>query len=379
MTLECKLVGSITHIPASDWDALVQDAHPLLSHAFLSALEQFGCISKETGWMPHYLGVYEGKQLVGTMPLFQKLNSWGEFVFDHAWADAYHRYGLEYYPKLVAAIPFSPVLGQRLLAQKGREKPIYDALISAVMAELKGIPASSFHCLFPRDDELEALAKKQMMIRHDCQYHWHNHHYENFDAFLHTLSARKRKSIRRERRKVNEAGVTFRVLSGIQATSLDWQHFAHFYQLTYQRKWGQAIFSEDFFIHIAQTLGEQMVLVLADRDQQCIAGALMYRSNTMLYGRHWGCAEFVDGLHFEACYYQGIEICIQHGLTTFEPGAQGAHKLARGFEPTLTRSAHWVADERFRPAIMQFVKDEQAAVDEHIVGAGQHSAYKKAD
>lgn len=368
---------------AASWDALVCDHHPLLSHAFLSALEQFGAVSEETGWVAHHLLVYEvgdgASRLVGAMPLYQKFNSWGEFVFDHAWADAYHRYGLRYYPKLVNAIPFSPVFGQRLLAEAGRRQEVHDALWQKLQTELTAQGFSGYHCLFPVAEEHQFLLEKGAVARHDCQYHWHNQGYADFEAFLSGLSAKKRKNIRQERRKVANAGVTFRVLSGHQACEQDWANFHHFYQLIYDRKWGQAVFSLAFFQHIGKQLRERVVLVLADQGEQCIAGALMYRSDTTLYGRHWGCSEFVDGLHFETCYYQGIEYAIQQGLQVFEPGAQGEHKLARGFEPKLTRSAHWVADEQFRPAINQFVKDEKWAVEAHIAAVAQHSAYRQSD
>lgn len=378
--LKTRFITSLETVPAAAWDALVAGNHPLLSHTFLCALEKYGVVSEATGWVAQHLLAYDGDELVGAMPLYQKFNSWGEFVFDHAWADAFHRYGLNYYPKLVNATPFSPVFGQRLLAKKGIEQEVRTALLEAVLREASEQKTSGYHCLFPQADEHQFLLEQGLLPRHDCQYHWHNRGYQHFDEFLAELSTKKRKNIRQERRKLREAGVTFRVLSGGAASEDDWAHFHAFYERIYDRKWGQPVFSLAFFQHIGQALGEQVVLVLADDEtKRCIAGALMYRSDTTLYGRHWGCAEFVDGLHFETCYYQGIEYCIAHGLELFEPGAQGEHKLARGFEPVMTASAHWLADERFRPAVEQFSSDEKAAVQAHIEAAQQHSAYRRGE
>ncbi len=375
MNIEC--ISTLAEIPSQQWDALVKDNHPLLSHAFLYAMEQHGCLSYESGWIPRYLVVRDQGRLLAAMPLYEKHNSWGEFVFDHAWADAYARYGINYYPKLVSAIPFSPVFGQKLLLQAGREEELSALLLQALKQTCEQLEASSLHILFPLLEEQALFEQQGWLARHDCQYHWKNQNYHSFDDFLMTLTHKKRKNIRQERRKVHDSGISFRQLDGLTATTQDWQDFTHFYNLTYERKWGSPIFSQNFFEDVAGKLGSSMVLVLADRGEQCIAGALMYRSDTVLYGRHWGCTEYHPALHFEACYYQGIEYCIAQGIRLFEPGAQGEHKLARGFEPVRTHSAHWIQDQRFRPAIQQFCQQESDAVTQHIAAMLIHSPYKK--
>ncbi len=374
MKIEC--IESLGSIAPDDWDALRQDNHPLLSHAFLYAMEQHGCFSEQSGWRPRYLVVTEDDQLIAAVPLYEKTNSWGEFVFDHAWADAYARYGVAYYPKLVSAIPFSPVFGQKFLLQEGDEARLYPILLDALRQTAKQLNASSLHLLFPVDKEQAFLDEQNLLLRSDCQYHWRNRGYQNFDEFLEKLSRKKRKNIRQERRKIRDAGITFRRLNGLSASEEDWANFTHFYNLTYERKWGAPIFNLAFFQAVARALGEQMILVLADKEDNCIAGSLLYKSDSTLYGRHWGCSEYYDALHFETCYYQGIEICIEQGLEVFEPGAQGPHKIARGFEPVLTQSYHWLADERFIPAVAQFCKDESLSIQQHIRAVRLRSAYQ---
>lgn len=376
MAIELSSYPSIDCIDGQQWNALLVDNHPLLRHEVLLAMEAHQCIGEHTGWIPRYLCAIEDEVLLGAVPLFEKHNSWGEFVFDHAWADAYRRYGLNYYPKLVAGIPFSPVFGQKFLGVDERQQEVRGLLLQACMAVVQKLDASSIHYLFPTHDEQAFLEDKGLLARHDCHYHWSNKDYLSFDQFLACLSAKKRKNIRQERRKVAEAGVTVRRLNGLTASSEDWQDFCHFYALTYERKWGQPIFNQAFFESTASSLGERLLLVLGDLDGECVAAALMYRGDNVLYGRHWGCSERVDGLHFELCYYQGIEHCIEQGLAVFEPGAQGEHKVARGFNPVLTHSAHWIADPRFREPIEQFCLDEKVAVLEHIKRVEHHTAYK---
>lgn len=372
--LEC--ISTLGEIQPQAWDALVRDNHPLLSHAFLYGMEQHGCLSEASGWVPRYLVAHDQGRLVGAMPLYEKTNSWGEFVFDHAWADAYHRYGLSYYPKLVSAIPFSPVFGQKLLVERGHEQALYPLLLQGALKAAQQLHCSSLHVLFPLEYEQAFLVENGLLARHDCQYHWRNQGYAGFEGFLATLKTKKRKNIRQERRRVAAAGIRLRRLDGNSASRTDWADFTRFYNSTYERKWGAPIFNQPFFEAMAAALGERIILVLADDDQGCVAGALMYRSDRILYGRHWGCIRYHDALHFEVCYYQGIEYCIEHGLELFEPGAQGPHKLARGFEPTLTSSAHWLADSRFVPAVRQFCEDESSAVRHHIDRELRHSAYR---
>ena len=356
---------------------MVRDNNPFLRHEFLNAMERHGCVGEKFGWLPRHIGVYEDDLLIAAMPLYEKHNSYGEFVFDNAWADAYERAGRDYFPKLVSAIPYTPATGQRLLSLAGREEETWPLLLKTVLQLAESTGASSFHVLFPERNEHEFFQHEGLLSRHDCQFHWHNKNYKNFDDFLNRLVSRKRNNIRQERRKVVQADVNLRVLDGHNATPLDWQNFTRFYEQTFAEKWGIATFNLGFFQELAQTLPDQVVLVLADSGTACIAGALMYRSDTTLYGRHWGCIEHVDALHFEACYYQGIEYCIRHGLQSFEPGAQGEHKIARGFLPMLTRSSHWIADNNFHHPISNFVAHERQAVEEYMTQLESANPYKR--
>jgi predicted N-acyltransferase len=375
--LNVRIHNQITEIPAAAWNTLVRDRHPFLQHQFLAAMERHGCVGERFGWLPRHLAVYAEEALIGAMPLYEKYNSYGEFVFDHAWADAYQRAGLAYFPKLVSAVPYTPANGQRLLARSGREHEVFPALLQTALTLAERIGASGFHCLFPRWEESQYLAEAGLLSRHDCQYHWQNPGYRSFDEFLARLTAKKRKNIRQERRRVADSGVRLRVLDGNSAGERDWQDFSRFYNNTFREKWGMPTFNQGFFQDVATELPDQVVLVLADLDGSCIAGSLMYRSDHTLYGRHWGCDRQVDLLHFEACYYQGIEYCIEQGLRTFEPGAQGEHKIPRGFLPTLTRSSHWLVDARFHRPVTAFVEHEREAVAEHMAGLQTLSPYKQ--
>lgn len=376
--LTIKIHTAIADISPDDWNALVKDNNPFLRYEFLHALEQYECVSAKFGWLPRHIVIYEREKLIAAMPVYEKHNSYGEFVFDNAWADAWQRSGLQYYPKLVIAAPYTPATGQRLLVNHD-DVPKINAVLLDVLKELAHKSgASGVHILFPNPEEQSWLQQQNgFFARHDCQYHWFNQNYQTFDDFLATLTAKKRKNIRQERRRVERAGVTFRVLDGHTATDADWQQFDYFYQKTFDEKWGTATLNEAFFKAVAKALPEQIVLVMADQGNECIAGALMYRSNTTLYGRYWGCSEHVDALHFEACYYQGIDYCIQHGLQRFEPGAQGEHKIARGFVPTLTRSSHWLADNPFQASIDNFVNHEKEAVAQYIDDCMQHTPYRE--
>lgn len=375
--MHIQIHDSIDDIPASQWNALVRDHNPFLHHGWLAALEQHGCVGENFGWIPRHIAVQEDGKLVAAMPLYEKHNSYGEFVFDHAWADAYQRQGMAYFPKLVTAIPYSPVSGQRLLAEAGRETELFPVLLSAVQQVAKILPASSFHCLFPPASQLEWLAQQGLTIRHDCQFHWNNAGYQTFEDFLAVLQPKKRKNIRQERRKIVDAGIRLRQLDGHTATATDWERFAFFYRQTFESKWGIPTLNAGFFRAMAQALGEQVLLVMADNhDGECIAGSLMLRSDTRLYGRHWGCTEYADSLHFEACYYQGIEYCIRHGLQVFEPGAQGEHKVPRGFIPTLTRSAHWLREETFQQAVERHAGYERTSVEQYMQAVKCHLPYR---
>jgi len=374
--MQVRVHEQIEGIPADSWNVLTQGQHPFIQHEFLNALERQGCVGESMGWLPHHIGIYDDNALVAAMPLYIKTNSYGEFVFDHAWADAYERAGLRYFPKLVSSVPYTPATGPRLLCQAKHREECLPILLKTTLELANTIEASSFHCLFPSHDDQNWLESQDLFIRHDCQFHWHNYDYTCFDDFLAKLSSKKRKNIRQERRRVVEAGVSLRQLNGHTATDEDWKHFAHFYHLTFEQKWGFPTLNYDFFRSVSRMLPEQTILVLADKKGECIAGALMYRSEETLYGRHWGCTETVSSLHFEACYYQGIEYCIEHGIKHFEPGAQGEHKLSRGFEPTLTRSSHWLRESNFKQPIAQYVQHEREAIASYIEDAQQHLPFK---
>ncbi len=375
--MHIEIVSSLDQVLPTQWNALIKDNNPFVRHEFLAALEHHGCVGEKFGWLPRHILMYEDDELIGAMPLYEKYNSYGEFVFDHAWANAYKHHGLDYYPKLVSSIPYTPASGQRLLAQPGQEAEIYPALLSTAMHLTNELVASGFHCLFANADEQDWLeSQATITTRHDCQFHWRNVNYKHFDDFLATLSSKKRKNIRQERRKVAESGVQLRILDGNTATTDDWNRFAFFYTHTFESKWGMPTMNEGFFAEVAEKLPDQVVLVMADLDGLCVAGSLMYRSDTRLFGRHWGCVEYVDNLHFEACYYQGIEYAIKHGLSVFEPGAQGEHKVPRGFIPTLTRSSHWLSSEMFRQPVQRHCAHEREGVAHYIESVREHMPYR---
>jgi len=375
--LDIQIHPKISAIPASQWNALVKDNNPLLKHEFLYAMELHECVGEKFGWEPCHIAIYDNAQLVAAMPLYFKYNNYGEFVFDHAWADAYSRSGMNYYPKLVSAVPYTPAHGQRMLLQPERQAELQQVLLNTLKTFCDK-SSSSFHILFADADQQDFFEQQGLLSRNDCQYHWFNRNYNDFDDFMQTLISRKRKNIRRERQAVIDAGVSIRQLNGHSASQKDWQDFTGFYNRTFEEKWGMATFNQPFFEHIASTLPDNILLVLADNAKgECIAGSLMYVSDTTLYGRHWGCIEQVDQLHFEACYYQGIEFCIKHHINKFEPGAQGEHKIARGFVPTLTRSAHYLTDQRWLPAIDDFCRQERSAVAEYIKQQQQKIPYRQ--
>lgn len=374
--MNIEIISTLDQVSPTCWNALVKDNNPFVRHEFLAALEHHGCVGEAFGWLPRHILVFEDETLIGAMPLYEKYNSYGEFVFDNAWAQAYQHHGLDYYPKLVSSIPYTPASGQRLLAKAGREQDIFPVLLSVAIQLTEKIGCSSIHWLFALADEQDWLEQQNLISRHDCQFHWRNFDYQNFDDFLNTLSSKKRKNIRQERRKVMESGVQLRVLDGHTASAEDWKHFAFFYTNTFESKWGIPTMDEGFFREVAEKIPDQVVLVLADLEGECIAGSLMYRSETRLFGRHWGCTEYVDNLHFEACYYQGIEYCIEQGLTVFEPGAQGEHKVPRGFIPTQTRSAHWLASEEFQQPVRQHTQHEQRAVANYMELVREHMPYR---
>lgn len=361
------------------WNALVRGGYPFLQHQFLSALERCQCVGAACGWLPRHLGCFDNGALVGAMPLYEKHNSWGEFVFDHAWAAAFHRAGLNYYPKLVNAIPFTPAGGQRILARPTARREITAQLLHGAHELMRQGPFSGLHSLFIEADEFELLRTRTAVSRVDCQFHWHNRGYRDFAEFLSTLKAKKRNNIRRERAAVQQSGVLIERLDGHTAKAQDWHAFAAMYRRLYDRKHGAPAFTAQFFMAVAAAMPTQIQLVMARRHGSPCAAALMYLDEHTLYGRHWGCHGYLNSLHFELCYYQGIEICIERGLQRFDPGAQGEHKIARGFTPTQTRSLHWLQDNPFTNAIQQFVGNEKSHVKQYIHAVQQHSPYHQSD
>ncbi len=376
--MRTAVVNRIRDVPAADWNRVSGTGNPFLRHEFLSALESHDCAGEQYGWLPHHIVVYDDdSSLAGAVPLYLKDNSYGEFVFDWAWADAYHRAGIAYYPKLVSAIPFTPVTGRRLLIRPDVDRDtVSKLLIEASLSLLEQSGSSSLHWLFTDKHDTGVLAEYGFMRRTSCHFHWHNHHYTSFDDFLASLSSRKRKKIRRERRYVQEAGIEMNIVHGNTATAEQWQTMHDFYRSTFEKKSGVATLSLEFFMELGSTMGEQLVLVFAHHNKQAVAGAVMLRGNHALYGRHWGCKQEFHSLHFETCYYQGIEYCINNKLDLFDPGAQGEHKISRGFLPTLTWSTHWIRDAKFKAAIEHFLAGEHEMVVNYHDDLHQYSPYR---
>lgn len=357
--MKLTTVSSLAEIDQQAWNALAAAENPFIQYDFLLALEKHDCL-KPWGWEPQYIAAYDGSILAGTCPAYIKHNSYGEFVFDWAWADAYRRNGLEYYPKLVIAAPYTPVSGPRLLAQDNKAF-IKQGLIQAAVEAMDTNNLSSAHWLFCNDDDREQLQQADMLLRSDFQYHWSNNNYENFDHFLSHLSSKKRKNIRRERRKVTAANITTEIINGNDLNEEQWNILYDFYRITFLRKSGTPTLSLEFF----QAMSHRLRAIFARHESRIVAGAICFEGNDTLYGRHWGCYEDYDSLHFEVCYYTGIDYCIKQGLKRFEPGAQGEHKIARGFMPTQTFSAHWIAHDGFRQAIRQHLKYEASAMEDY--------------
>ena len=366
--MRTAILDSIDSVTAAEWNRVTGTAHPFLRHEFLAALERHDCVGERYGWLPrHAAAIDEDGRLCGVVPLYLKHNSYGEFVFDWAWADAFQRAGLPYYPKLVSSIPYTPVTGARILvAPDADHASVAQALVDAALSLTEAAGASSLHWLFTSDADTDWLVERGLLRRTGCHFHWRNDNYSSFEDFLARLSSRKRKKIRRERRYVAEAGIRMQILHGDTATHDQWRAMHDFYRSTFEKKSGIPTLSLAFFEEISRTMGDQVVLVFALLDERPVAGAIMLRGATALYGRHWGCLADYHSLHFETCYYQGIEYAINHGLELFEPGAQGEHKISRGFLPTYTWSAHWIRDAQFRAAIAHYLEQEHALmVDYH--------------
>ena len=377
MTAKISAINSLKDIAADDWNACAKidgfAFNPFTSHAFLLALELSGSATVKTGWAAQHLVLEKNNKIVGVAPCYLKSHSMGEYVFDHAWADAYTRAGGHYYPKLQTSIPFTPATGPRLLANTAERRA---ALAQGLIALCQQTKSSSSHITFATKQESEELSSLGWLQRNDIQFHWHNQGYSNFADFLGALSSSKRKNIRKERQAIVDNGITFDLVTGSYLQEVHWDHFYKFYMDTGSRKWGQPYLTRKFFSLINETMKEQTLLVLAKREGKIIAGALNFIGGDTLYGRNWGCLENHPFLHFETCYYQAMDFAISRGLKTVEAGAQGEHKLARGYVPEKTYSLHHLAHPGLSRAVAEYLEHERAAIDENQQELGEHTPFR---
>jgi predicted N-acyltransferase len=373
---DVRFLSSLADVPASAWDALHDGRNPFVSHAFLQGLEVHGCLREDWGWTPHHAALWEDGQLLAAAPGYLKDNSHGEFVFDHAWAHAYAQHGLDYYPKWLGAVPYSPVTGPRLLASSEAHRT---ALLDGIRQETLRRGLSSAHVNFATGAE-DAAFPGAWLPRIDVQYHWRNPgHWRDFDGFLADFDHKHRKNIRQERAKVQRAGVTFRIVHGDEASDADLQAMFGFYLQTFHDYGNSPALTFAFLQHLATALPRNLVMFLADHDGSTVAGALCLRGGDTLYGRYWGATASFPGLHFETCYYQGIDYCLREGLAVFEPGAQGEHKIARGFLPTFVHSRHWIAHPDFAAALARWCDEEALAVRRYARTLRTHTPFKHRD
>lgn len=373
-TIEITMLEDLSGMDAAEWDACAapeaadggRPNDPFTTHRFLSALERSGSVGGASGWQPRHLVARGAEGVIAVMPLYAKGHSQGEYIFDHGWADAWERAGGRYYPKLQAAVPFTPATGRRFLTRPGLRAPGIAALTQALVQVAADNRLSSAHITFCTAEEAEAGAEMGLLHRVTQQYHWHSRDYGGFEDFLADLSSRKRKTIRRERARAQEFGGEIRTLTGEDIRAEHWDAFWSFYQDTGSRKWGRPYLTRAFFDELHHTMRDDVMLVLAEREGRPVAGALNFIGRETLYGRYWGCIEEHPCLHFECCYYQAIDWALAHGLTQVEAGAQGEHKLARGYLPVEIHSLHWIGDSSFRAAVARYVEAERAATDEEI-------------
>lgn len=360
-----KQINSMTEVNAVCWNNLVQNNDPFVCHEFLLALEQSGSISESNGWQSKHLLVLEQQELIAAMPLYLKNHSRGEYVFDQQWADAYYQSGMEYYPKWLNAIPFTPCQGQRILIKDGQDNAaLMQLCIDTLRVYSEQHNISSVHCLFPDYSQIKDLPQG-MLIRVGVQFQWFNKNYRDFDDYLQTFTSRQRKNIKKERRKVKEQGLQIQKLTGLEIKEQQWQVFYQFYEMTYLKRGQSAYLDITFFQQLAQTMPKQILLVLVNNGQKYVGAALSFIGQDTLYGRYWGCFEEYNSLHFEACYYQGLEFCIEHNKQIFDSGAQGEHKISRGFEPISTYSAHWILNPEFAKLIADFLVREKELILEY--------------
>lgn len=378
--MELRLYQSMADIKASQWDACAGQDHPFVSHSFLRLLEDSGSAGSETGWMPlHAMMHDEEDQVVACAPLYVKGHSWGEYVFDHSWAQAYQQTGQNYYPKLQCAVPFSPVSGPRLLIREDVEDKVVlrQQFAHALKQITDQFDVSSLHVTFCEANETTDMTAAGYLHRTGIQYHWQNNDYRDFDDFLATFRSAKRKTLKKERRAVRDAGVTFTLLTGSDLHAHHWDAFWPFYLSTVDKRWGSAYLTEDFFHELGKKMADHVLLILAEKNGEVIGGALNLLGKDTVYGRVWGCNVDVPFLHFEACYYQAIDFAIREGYRTVEAGAQGQHKLQRGYSPVLTHSCHWIPDPSFRSAVKNFLRMEQKEVDDTKEILTEHLPYRR--
>jgi predicted N-acyltransferase len=380
-TVTIKVVGSISAIDRDGWDSCAGGGNPFIRHAFLQALEDSGSATAETGWAPYHVVIEDGDgRLIGAAPMYVKSHSQGEYIFDHAWAHAYEQAGGRYYPKLLIAVPFTPATGPRLLVRPGQDcAGVESKLVAGALEAARQIKVSSLNINFPTEGEWRRLGDAGFLRRTGEQFHWLNDNYGTFDDFLGALSSRKRKPIRRERRETNFPGIAIETLTGSDITEVHWDAFFRFYIDTGNRKWGRPYLTRDFFSMIGETMPENVVLIMAKRAGAYIAGALNLVGSDAIFGRNWGCIEDHPFLHFEICYYRAIDYAIAHGLARVEAGAQGPHKLSRGYLPTHTYSAHWIRDKGFRDAVANYLERERSEVDHDIDMLDGFSPFKKSE
>ena len=371
---QLRLHSSIAGIPAQDWDALFGAAYPFTQHGFLKALEDSGCVGADSGWQPCHLTLETTEGLVAAAPLYLKHHSYGEFVFDWSWAEASHRAGISYYPKLLCAAPFTPSAGPRLGALNTR----WRQQLMATMTQLpRQLGASSLHLLFLQDEDRDAAAQAGGLARHDVQFHWHNRDYVNFEDFTARLRADKRKKIQRERRRIAEAGLRFEIASGDTIGESLWSDIYALYSNTYEERGQAPYLTLPFFLQYGMQAGSPLRMILCREGKKLVACAVTLVGGDTLYGRHWGAVEHYHSLHFETCYYQGIDYCIRAGLRHYDAGAQGEHKLARGFEPQLTHSMHWLGERRLSDAVDHYLQRERRLVQTRLEDLRQHSPYRQ--
>lgn len=374
-----RVETDITAIAAADWDACAGTDNPFVSHAFLAALEESRSANRKTGWQPQHLIMQDAdRRIVGVVPAYAKSHSYGEYVFDHGWAQAIERAGGRYYPKLQVSVPFTPATGPRLLVASGVDRDVVrQTLIAGLTAVAENRDLSSVHATFLQEQDRAAFEEAGWLIRIGCQYHWHNDGYASFDDFLGALSSRKRKDLRKERRQIADSEIEMVTLTSGDLKPEHWDVFYRFYIDTSDRKWGSPYLTHDFFHRIGETMADKIVLIMARYRGEWVAGALNLLGSDTLYGRNWGCGADFKFLHFETCYYQAIDFAIAHGLKRVEAGAQGEHKIQRGYLPVPMESAHWIAHPGLRNAIDNFLKQERGAMRAQMAALAEHSPFKQ--